>query len=76
MEMRVFGRTGMQLSVLCSAMNYDGDVERARRLMLLVREGFAWGALFLGPFWLAAHRAWIAAWRPGGSPSVTPEESP
>jgi hypothetical protein len=27
----------------------------------LVREGFAWGALFLGPFWLAAHRAWIAA---------------
>lgn len=28
---------------------------------VLVREGFAWGALFLGPFWLAAHRAWIAA---------------
>ena len=27
----------------------------------LVREGFAWGALFFGPFWLAAHRAWIAA---------------
>ena len=28
---------------------------------VLVREGFAWGALILGPVWLAAHRAWIAA---------------
>ena len=28
---------------------------------VLVREGFAWGAMFLGPLWLAAHRAWIAA---------------
>jgi hypothetical protein len=28
---------------------------------LLVPEGFAWGALLLGPFWLARHRAWIAA---------------
>jgi hypothetical protein len=28
---------------------------------VLVREGFAWGALFLGPLWLAVHRAWIAA---------------
>ena len=28
---------------------------------ILVREGFAWGALFLGPIWLAAHRAWVAA---------------
>ncbi len=28
---------------------------------ILVREGFAWGALIFGPFWLAAHRAWIAA---------------
>jgi hypothetical protein len=28
---------------------------------VLVKEGFAWGAFFLGPFWLAAHRAWIAA---------------
>ncbi len=28
---------------------------------VLVREGFAWGALFLGPIWLAAHRTWIAA---------------
>ncbi len=27
----------------------------------LVREGFAWGGLILGPLWLAAHRAWIAA---------------
>jgi hypothetical protein len=26
----------------------------------LVREGFAWGALFFGPLWLWAHRAWIA----------------
>lgn len=28
---------------------------------VLVREGFAWGAFFFGPFWLAAHRAWIPA---------------
>ena len=28
---------------------------------VLVKEGFAWGALVFGPFWLAAHRAWIAA---------------
>jgi hypothetical protein len=28
---------------------------------VLVREGFSWGALFFGPIWLAAHRAWIAA---------------
>ncbi len=28
---------------------------------VLVREGFSWGALILGPVWLAAHRAWIAA---------------
>jgi hypothetical protein len=28
---------------------------------VLVREGFAWGAVYLGPLWLAAHRAWIAA---------------
>ena len=27
---------------------------------VLVKEGFSWGAFFLGPFWLAAHRAWIA----------------
>jgi hypothetical protein len=28
---------------------------------VLVKEGFAWGAFCFGPFWLAAHRAWIAA---------------
>jgi hypothetical protein len=28
---------------------------------VLVREGFSWGALFFGPFWLAVHRAWIPA---------------
>jgi len=27
----------------------------------LIREGFSWGAGLLGPFWLALHRAWIAA---------------
>nr|WP_283949613.1 DUF2628 domain-containing protein [Limobrevibacterium gyesilva] len=25
----------------------------------MVREGFSWGALVFGPFWLLAHRAWI-----------------
>jgi hypothetical protein len=28
---------------------------------ILLKEGFAWGALLFGPFWLALHRAWIAA---------------
>jgi hypothetical protein len=28
---------------------------------VLVREGFAWGALLFGPLWLTAHRAWIPA---------------
>jgi hypothetical protein len=28
---------------------------------VLVREGFSWGALVFGPFWLLAQRAWIAA---------------
>jgi hypothetical protein len=28
---------------------------------VLVREGFSWGALLFGPFWLAVHRAWIPA---------------
>ena len=28
---------------------------------VLVRDGFSWGALLLGPLWLAVHRAWIAA---------------
>ncbi len=28
---------------------------------VLVREGWSWGAFFFGPFWFAAHRAWIPA---------------
>jgi hypothetical protein len=28
---------------------------------VVLREGFSWGALILGPVWLAAHRAWTAA---------------
>jgi hypothetical protein len=28
---------------------------------VLVREGFAWPALILGPLWMAAQRAWIPA---------------
>jgi Protein of unknown function (DUF2628) len=28
---------------------------------VLVREGFSFGALFFGPIWLAAHRAWVPA---------------
>jgi hypothetical protein len=28
---------------------------------VLVREGFSWGAWLLGPFWRAAHRAWVPA---------------
>ena len=28
---------------------------------VLVREGFAWGALLFGPLWLVVHRAWIPA---------------
>ena len=34
---------------------------RAGAVPVLVPEGFSWGALFFGPLWLAAHRAWIAA---------------
>jgi hypothetical protein len=30
-------------------------------LPVLVPEGFAWGAFWFGPFWLAAHRAWVPA---------------
>ena len=26
-----------------------------------MRESWSWGAFLFGPFWLAAHRAWIAA---------------
>ena len=28
---------------------------------VLVRDGFAWGGMLFGPFWLAAHRAWVPA---------------
>jgi hypothetical protein len=28
---------------------------------VVVKDGFSWGAMIFGPFWLAAHRAWIAA---------------
>jgi hypothetical protein len=28
---------------------------------VLIREGFSFGALLFGPFWLAVHRAWLAA---------------
>ena len=28
---------------------------------VLVREGFSWGAFFLGPLWLLAHHAWVPA---------------
>ena len=28
---------------------------------VMVREGFSFAALFFGPFWLAANRAWAAA---------------
>jgi hypothetical protein len=33
---------------------------RPGRPPALVREGFSWLALLFGPFWLLAHRAWIA----------------
>jgi hypothetical protein len=35
--------------------------EKPNASPVLVREGFAFGALFFGPVWLAAHRAWLAA---------------
>ena len=34
---------------------------RAGDAPVLVREAFSWGALLFGPFWLLAHRAWVAA---------------
>jgi hypothetical protein len=34
---------------------------KARRPPRLVREGFSWGALIFGPFWLLARGAWIPA---------------
>lgn len=34
---------------------------RPGRMPQLVREGFSLGAFLFGPFWLAAHRAWLPA---------------
>ena len=34
---------------------------RAAPAPVLVREGFSWGAFLFGPFWLLAHRLWLAA---------------
>jgi hypothetical protein len=34
---------------------------KAHEEPVLVPERFSWGALFFGPIWLAAHRAWIPA---------------
>ena len=34
---------------------------RPDRAPILVKEAFAWGAFLFGPFWLLAHRAWLAA---------------
>ena len=33
----------------------------AHRAPVLLREGFSWIALILGPVWLLAHRVWLAA---------------
>jgi Protein of unknown function (DUF2628) len=35
--------------------------DKPGRPPVLVREGFSWGALVLGPVWLAARGAWIPA---------------
>jgi len=35
--------------------------EKLNASPVLVREGFSFGALFFGPIWLAAHRAWLPA---------------
>jgi hypothetical protein len=35
--------------------------EKSNASPVLVREGFSFGALFFGPIWLAAHRAWLPA---------------
>ena len=34
---------------------------KAHEEPVLIPESFSWGALILGPIWLAAHKAWIAA---------------
>jgi hypothetical protein len=41
------------VKIYTALLKYDAEP-------VLVREGFAWGALFFGPVWLFAHRAWIA----------------
>jgi hypothetical protein len=35
--------------------------EKPHASPILLREGFSFGALIFGPFWLAAHRAWLPA---------------
>jgi hypothetical protein len=35
--------------------------EKPHASPVLVREGFSFGALLFGPFWLAAHRSWLPA---------------
>jgi hypothetical protein len=35
--------------------------EKPHASPILLREGFSLGALIFGPFWLAAHRAWLPA---------------
>jgi len=39
----------------------DASGRRLRRVPVLVREAFSWGAFLFGPFWLLAHRLWLAA---------------
>jgi Protein of unknown function (DUF2628) len=34
---------------------------KAHQEPVLIPESFSWGAMILGPVWLAAHRAWISA---------------
>jgi hypothetical protein len=34
---------------------------RRDREPVLLRDGFSWGALLLGPVWLLLHRAWVPA---------------
>jgi hypothetical protein len=38
-----------------------GVAGRVADPVLLVREGFAWGACLFGPFWLLRHGLWLAA---------------
>ena len=35
--------------------------EKPHASPILLREGFSFGALIFGPFWLAIHRAWLPA---------------